>query len=161
MGKRGSVLGVWRYAAYVMGEPETILHATGAEAEKVYKMACLCEPAPGTDSMAMANGLMQATPEVANVMDPAETQALTNLAYRLSRFLIGNQLANRFGYPRISVIGTLFPYRTRQRIAGTLKSESMVRSDNFTQLLRLSAYEDYGLSYEFPDHEKYSMSSPR
>ena len=93
-------------------------------------------------------------------MDPAETQALTNLAYRLSRFLIGNQLANRFGHPRISVTGTLFPYRTRQRIVRTLKSESMVRSGNFTQLLRLSAYDDYGLSYELPDHEKYSMSSP-
>ena len=145
----------------MIGVPETILYTTGAEAEKVYKTAYLCEPAPDTESIAVSNGLIQTIPEVANVTDSAERQALTNLAYRLSRLLIGNQLANRFGYPKSSVIGTLSLYRTRQRIARALKSESMVRSDNFTQLLRLSAYEDYGLSYEFPDHEKYSMSSPR
>ena len=158
--ERGSVLSVWRYAGYVMGIPETILYTSGAEAERVYKIAYLCEPTADDDSVAVANGLIRAIPEVADITDPAEKLAVTNLAYRLSRALIGNELADRFGYPKTPVFGTLFLYRMKQRIARAFKGGSMVRSGNFTQLLQLSAYDDYGLNYELPDHEKHSMSSP-
>ena len=158
--ERGSVLSVWRYAGYVMGIPETILYATGAEAEKIYKIAYMCEPAPDTDSITVANALIQAIPEVADVKDPAERQGLTNLAYRLSRALIGNQTADRFDFPKTPVVGTLFLYRMKQRFQRVLKSGQSVRSGNFTQLLQISAYDDYGLTYEMPDHEKHSMSNP-
>ena len=92
--------------------------------------------------------------------DPAERQGLTNLAYRLSRALIGNQTADRFDFPKTPVVGTLFPYRMKHRFQRVLKGGQSVRSGNFTQLLQISAYDDYGLTYEMPDHEKHSMSNP-
>jgi hypothetical protein len=158
--ERESVLAVWRYSGYLMGIPETILYTTGAEAKEIYKIAYMCEPAPDADSIAVANGLIQAIPRVVDVTDPAEIQSVTNLAYRLSRALIGNRLANRFEYPKTPVFGTLFLFRTKQRILRMLKGGQMVRSGNFSQLLQISAYDDYGLTYELPDHEKHSMSNP-
>ena len=158
--ERASVLGVWRYTGYVMGIPETILYTSGAEAERIYRIAYLCEPPPDADSATVANALIQSIPNIANITDPAEREGVTNLAYRLSRALIGNQLADRFGYPKTPVVGTLFLYRMKQRMSRALKGGSMVRSGNFTQLLQISAYDDYGLTYELPDHEKHSMSSP-
>ncbi len=88
-----SVLAVWRYSGYVMGIPGSILYATAADAERVYKVAYLCEPPPEPDSVTVANMLIQSIPSVANVKDPAEQKKLVRLAYRLSRALIGDRLA--------------------------------------------------------------------
>ena len=120
------------------------LHHRCAEAKKIYEVAYLCEPAPDADSIAMANGLIRAIPGVAEVTDPAEVRSVTDLAYRLSRALIGNRLANRFEYPKTPIIGTLFLFRMKQRIQRALKGAGSVRSGNFSQLLQISAYDDYG-----------------
>ena len=158
--ERESVLSVWRYSGYLMGIPETILYTTGAEAEEMYRIGYMCEPAPDADSIAVANGLIQAIPSVADVTDPVERQKLTDLAYRLSRALIGNKLAERFEFPKTPVFGTLFLYRMKQRFQRALKGDQLVRSGNFTQLLQIAVYDDYGVTYEMPDHEKHSMSNP-
>ena len=157
--ERESVLGVWRYAGYLMGIPETILYTTGAEAEEMYKIGYMCEPVADADSIAVANGLIHAIPSVADVTDPVEKKRLTDMAYRLSRALIGNQLAERFQFPRISTMGTLLSYRVKQRIQRWLTGGQLVRAGNFTQLLQISVYDEDGLSYKMPDHVKHSMSS--
>ena len=156
-----SVLAVWRYAGYVMGIPESILYATAADAEQVYKVAYLCEPPPDPDSITVANMLIQSIPSVADVKDPAEQKKLVGLAYRLSRALIGNKLATAFGYPKKSPweIGTLFQYRTKQRVLRRLAGSQRVRAHNFTQLLQISVYDDEGLSYRMPDHVHTAESS--
>ena len=158
--ERESVLAVWRYAGYLMGIPETILYTNAADAEEMYKMSYLCEPEADADSIAVANGLIQAIPSVADVTDPVETQKLTGLADKLSRALIGNELAERFEFPKSSVIGALFLYRMKQRFGRILRGEQQVRSGNFTQLLQISVYDERGLSYAMPDHVKHSMSKP-
>ena len=158
--ERASVLSVWRYAGYLMGIPEPVLYTTGAEAEQMYKLSYLCEPAPDADSIAVANGLIQAIPAVADVTDPVEKKKLTDLAYRLSRSLIGNQLADRFQFPKTATLGTLFVYRMKQRLQRWLAGGQLVRAGNFTQLLQISVYDDYGVTYEMPDHEKHSISNP-
>ena len=158
--ERESVLAVWRYAGYLMGIPETILYATAAEAEKIYKISYLCEPLPDSASITVANGLIQAIPSVAGVTEPAEVKKVTALAYRLSRALIGNELAVRFEFPGSSNIGTLFYFRMKQRLQRVLRGGQSVRSDNFTQLLQISVFDEHGLSYKMPDHVKHSKSSP-
>ena len=158
--ERESVLAVWRYAGYLMGIPETILYTTAAEAEEIYKISYLCEPPPDSASITVANGLIRAIPSVAGVTEPAEVKKLTELAYRLSRALIGNELAIRFEFPRDSNIGTLFYFRMKQRLQRILRGRQSVRSDNFTQLLQISVFDEHGLSYKMPDHVKHSKSSP-
>ena len=158
--EKKSVLDVWRYTGYLMGIPETILYRDGAEAEKIYRLGRMCEPQPDADSVAMANTLIQAIPAVADIKDPAEQKDLTNLAYRLSRALLGNKLADQFEYPKSNTLGTLLVYRMKQRLQRLLKSKQLVRSGNFTQLLQISVYDDEGISYKMPDHVYTSKSSP-
>ena len=158
--EKESVLDVWRYTGYLMGIPETILYTNGADAEQVYRIGYLCEPPPDKDSITVANMLIQSIPKVADISDPVEEEKLTKLAYRLSRALIGNKLADRFEFPAMPTFGTLFGYRMRQRIQRFFKNDQMIRSGNFTQLLQISVYDEGGVSYKMPDHVYTSKSNP-
>ena len=158
--ERESVLAVWRYSGYLMGIPESILYVTGKDAKKVYEMAYMCEPPPDSDAVTVANGLIQAIPEVANITDPTEQRNVIALAHRLSRSLIGNDLADRFGYPKTRTLGTLFAFRTKQRLRRWFERGDMIRSSNFSQLLQISIYDEEGLSYRMPDDVKNSRSQP-
>ena len=153
--EKDSVLAVWRYAGYLMGIPETILYTNAAEAEKMYKIGYMCEPPPDADSIAVANMLIRAIPAVADIKDPVERDNLVTLAYRLSRALIGNKLADQFEFPKtpgLQGLMTLFSYRMKQRMQRFLKKSQVVRSENFTQLLQISVYDEGGLSYKMPSH---------
>ena len=106
--------------------------------------------------------LIQAIPKVADVTNPVESDKLVALAYRLSRALIGTELADRFEFPKLSAMErmmTLFLYRNKQRIHRFLKNKQLVRSENFTQLLQISVYDEGGLSYRMPDHVHTSKST--
>ena len=153
-----SVIKVWRYAGYLMGIPETILYTTSQEAEEVYRIGYMCEPPPDADSIGVANMLINAIPTVADIEDPVEQKKLTDLAYRLSRALIGNRLADQFQFPKTSTLGTLWFYRMKQRLQRMLTNKQILRSDNFSQLLQISVYDDHGLSYKMPNHVHTSKS---
>ena len=155
-----SVMAVWRYAGYLLGIPETILYTNTEEAEKIYKVGYLCEPRADPDSVAMANLLIQSIPSVADIMDPVEKEHLIGLAYRLSRAFIGNELAEAFQFPKTRVFGALFSYRMQRKFSRFLKSKQIVRSENFSQLLKISVYDKGGLSYKMPDHVYTSYSKP-
>ncbi len=157
-----SVLAVWRYSGYLMGVPETILYTDGADAERKHNIAYMCEPPPGEDSVTMSNSLIKAIAPVAGVTDPKEQEDLTDLAYRLSRGLIGQKLADQFGYPkhsRLNTMITLYSFRIKQRFLRFLHSKQLVKSKNFSQLLQISVYDEGGISYRMPDRVKASESS--
>ena len=156
--ERESVMSVWRYAGHLMGIPDTILYRDTAEAENLYKVGFICEPPADADSVAVANTLIQAIPLVAGITDPVEKEELLTLAYRLSRALIGNRLADGFEFPKHPTIGTLFAFRTKERIKRLLKGTPLIRAGNFTQLLQISVYDEGGLSYRMPDHVHTSKS---
>ena len=48
----------------------------------------------------------------------------------------------------------------KQHFLRFFKAEASIRAGNFDQVLKISAYEDVGLSYKLPDHAKQSMSNP-
>ncbi|MYA08312.1 MAG: DUF2236 domain-containing protein [Holophagales bacterium] len=156
------VLDVWRYAGYVMGIPESILYSSAAEAERMHRLARLCEPPPTPDSRELANALIQSIPPVGQITDPVEQRKIVRLAYRLSRALIGNELADAFAYPRPRPwhVGTLALFRTRQRLQRRWSGSGVLRANNLTQLLQTSAYDEGGLSYKMPDHVHAEKQNP-
>ena len=158
--EKASILDVWRYAGYLMGIPESILYEGGAEADRIYRIANMCEPPPDSDSAAMANALICAVPGIVDIRDDEEQKQVITLAYKLSRALIGSELAGHFQYPHVRTFGTLFGFRMKQRLQRYLKSGLMVRADNFSQLLQISVYEESGLTYDLPDHVKHEKSHP-
>ncbi len=156
---RDSILDVWRYAGHVMGIPESILYTNGKMASELYEIGRLCEPPPDEDSVLMANALINSAPLIAGITDPKERRSLTGLAFRLSSALIGKELAKGLGYPKSAGIGTLFLYRLDQRVRALLKAAQIARSENFSLLLQISAFDDSGMSYRLPDHVKHVKSS--
>ncbi len=157
--ERESVLAVWRYTGYLMGIPETILYTNSAEAKKIYGITPMCEPPPDADSIAMANALINSIPAIANIKNQDEEKQVLTLAYRLSRALLGNRLADQFQYPKSFTLGTLFLYRSKQRFVRFAKNQQIIRSQNFSQLLQISVYDEGGVSYKMPDHVHASKSS--
>ncbi len=60
---------------------------------------------PDADSIAVANMLITSIPSVAGAKDPDEQKRLTALAYHLSRSLIGDELAERYQFPKSFTMG--------------------------------------------------------
>ncbi|MCY3764759.1 MAG: oxygenase MpaB family protein [Gemmatimonadetes bacterium] len=161
--EKDSIIRTWRYAGHVMGVPESILFTDEAHAREIFKIALMCEPEPDHDSATMANALVEAIPLTAGIEDPDEQRDVKALAYRLSRSLIGNRLADQLRFPKTNTFGVLLLYRLKQRLQQLLKSKQSIRSENFTQMLEISVYDEVGLggmSYRMPDHVRSSKSSP-
>ena len=155
-----SVMQVWRYAGHVMGVPAAILFTDRQHAELVIEIARLCEPSPDADAGTMANALIGAIPLVVGIEDAAEQQRVQRLAYRLSRALIGHRLADQLGFPKMLTLGTLRGFRLKQRWEKSRSDAQGVRSQNFTQMLDISVYDDPDVTYRMPDHWNSSKSSP-
>lgn len=150
--EKQSIMAIWRYAGYLMGIPESILYTDSSEAKQMYRIGRLCEPEPDEDCVTMSNVLIKSIPRFADISDPVEHDNLIELAYRLSRALIGNKLADQFQFPNSSTILTLFFYRWKQYVQRMKLGKLATRSNNFTQILQISAYDDHGISYKMPDH---------
>lgn len=154
--ERESFMAVWRYMGYLMGIPETILFQTEEDALRVFKIGVMCEPPISLESIAMSNSLIASAPYVAGIPGHDARVKLTNYAYKISRALIGDALADELRYPKQSSFGVLLNFRNLGRLR-RLMGKSFPRLFNnpytyFTGLLEVSAYDEAGISYKLPDH---------
>ena len=159
--QRGSIVKIWRYAGYLLGVPETILFTNEEEARRTYEIGHMCEPPPDDDALCVANAVFKAIPQMAGVKTEAEEKSLQMYAYRLSRALIGNELADRYNYPNtIRTKALVLPYyRMKQRLAKLARGGRFAREDAFTQIFDATQYDMDGISYLMPDHVRASQSS--
>lgn len=157
--EKDSIFELWRYVGYLMGVPETILHTTPQEARKLFKIGFKCEPPPDADAATIANTLIHHIPLVAGLTDPEEQDSMRELAYRISRALIGNHLADQLHFPKSGSMGVLHMYRAKQLSLRLTKDVQLIKSENFLQLLNASQFDEGGMSYKMPDHVLASKSS--
>ena len=146
---------IWRYTAYLMGVPETILFRSRDEALELWRIGAACEPRPEIESVVQANAVVNSAPVVIGVRRPAERQKLASYVYRVSRALIGDELADQLNYPRQSTWGLLRYLRTKRRLAKRLRGlfpgwEARVKVDRFTALVANSQLRDPLISYRLP-----------
>ena len=161
--ERSSFMAVWRYIGYLMGIPETILFKKEEDALRVFRIGGMCEPPISLESIAMSNALIASAPYVAGVPDHEARIRLTNYAYKVSRALIGNALADELRYPAVRSSGVLLNFRNLGRLR-RIMGKSFPRLINnpytyFTGLLGVSAYDEAGISYRIPDHVHAEESS--
>jgi len=158
--EEASVMQVWRYTGVVMGVPEDILFVDRDHARRLFRIAHLCEPVPDSDAAAMANALIGAIPLTAGIEGKRKQRNVMKLAYRLSRSLIGNELADQLGFPKMNTVGALAAFRARQRLQRFVKGRQKVRLSNFSQLLDISVYDRPDDRYRMPDHYLSARSNP-
>ena len=154
---RKSFMEVWRYSGYLMGIPETILFRDEQDALKLFEIGLLCEPPPELESIVMANSLINSSPLIIGVENPAVRRALAKHVFNISRALIGDTLADGLMYPAGSTFGVLAWHRLQERCHRILEKilPGRAQSNNFTRftsLLEASMFDEAGITYRLPDH---------
>ncbi len=152
-----SFMTVWRYTGHLMGIPETILFRDADEALRLYDVALMCEPAYQAESVVMAHSLVNSAPLIAGRSDPAERRSLAQYVYRMSRALIGKEVAEGLMYPPFSSFGAVGWFKLQQRYGHILGKLSPGRRQNsnfvrFTSMLDTSLFDEEGIRYTLPDH---------
>ena len=152
-----SFMATWRYSGYLMGIPESILFRDEAEALKLFEIGTLCEPEPDSSSIVLANALVNSAPLVVGIDNPDERRNLAKYVYKVSRALIGDELADQLNYPKQFAFGVLPWFRAQAAYDRVMSkwSPKRVRKNNFTTfttLLSGSRFDDRGISYRMPDH---------
>ena len=161
---RNGFMHVWRYASWLIGTPEALLFEGDEEqTHELSRIASACEPPPGKESATIARALVQALPVVAGKRTARERRAMVAHACRVSRVLLGTELADRMELPRYRTEGVLtFLRGKRWAISATRRLSpglgGRLRASNLAFLLDSSMLGD--LSYHMPDRLKSDKSSP-
>ena len=160
--ERASFMQIWRYSGHLMGIPEVMLFETEEDALEVFRIGLLCEPAPSTESVVLANSLVNSAPLVAGVTSSGERRNLSAYVYHVSRALIGKDLAHQLNYPPEPALfatsfGVLAWFRVnqaREKLMHRLFPNRARTGDfaKFNQLFDVTNYDDEGITYRLPTH---------
>lgn len=154
---------IWHYVNWLLGVPENLLYHTEAKALHVRKLAHACELPPGKKAIAVAHGYINTVPELLGIKEPAKQKKLLDGLFRVSRALIGNELADALDFPKQATFGILALTRLqrqfriiRSKIIPGAKPHSF---EDFSGLMQRSVYDTVGISYRMPDAVKGDESS--
>ena len=156
--ERDSFMQIWRYTAWLMGVPDALIFRDEAGAREIFRVGYMCEPPFGVEAIAMANSVINSAPLVIGIEDKDERKALLSYGYRLSRALLGDELADQLMFPKSRTTGTLVYLRMRRRIQevidalrGPRQRAKGLRTQNFMTMLDISVLDEEGISYRLPD----------
>ena len=161
---RAAFMQIWRYASWLIGTPEDLLfEGDEAATRELYRITTLCEPPPGHESAAIANALVAALPEIAGRTGPAAREAMKTHVYRISRALLGDELADQLGFPRMWTRGLLPLMRGMRRAQWATRRMApdfagIWDAGGFEFLLQASMLDD--LTYRIPDHLDARLATP-
>ena len=151
-----SFVQIWRYVAWLFGVPETILFRDFDEGLELCRIGFMCEPEPDEEAVLMANTLINSAPLITGATEPKKRQAMAKFVYRVSRALVGDDLADQLRFPSQRTTGVLFFLKWQHRSAAFMSrllpgGRARRRSRNFVTLLERSLYEQAGIPYRLPD----------
>ena len=161
---RAGFMQAWRYASWLVGTPEDLLFEGDETAtHELARITTVCEPPPGHESIAIANALVEALPEIAGLTEPAARKAMKAHVYRISRALLGDELADQLEFPRMRTTGLLALLRGMrkvQRVARRVAPDfaGLLRAGSLEFLLEASMLDD--LTYRIPDHVDARVATP-
>ena len=161
---RASFMQIWRRASWLIGTPDALLFdGDEAKTAEFSRIARLCEPPPNDESVVIANTLVNALPLIPGLTNLAAQRSMLTHTYRVSRALLGDELADQFKFPRLWTAGLLTWLqwkRGARRVAHRLapRGARKWRGKNFVFLLDASMLDD--LSYRLPDQLKADKASP-
>ena len=154
---RDGIMAVWRHAAHVIGVPDALLFHGREEGIRLFRVATACEPPPDLDAVAVANSIVNSGPVAIGVTDSKARSDLAQYVYRVCRELIGDETADKLGFPTKQALPLLPWLRARGGVArGLLRffprmSKARDR-EAFMQLLRISDLGESRFSYDLPGH---------
>ena len=155
---------IWAYVSWLLGIPEALVCHTEEQGVRLRKLAHLCETPPGPTATEVAHGYIKILPELIGLTDPAKQGKLLSFVYRISRAMIGHELADKLGFPKQFTFGALRLARAQRRLqiilSGVMPGRKPFAAHNFIEMMERSVYDDVGISYHMPDAVKDRESSP-
>jgi len=119
--EREDVLHLWRYVAYLIGVKDELRCATHDEAEALWDLLTSTQAPRNEDSRSLACALLDAgvrsAPDAAAL---ARAERMRPVGYTLSRYLLGDDFADRLGYPPAPVVAALPLAASAHRRMGAL-----------------------------------------
>ena len=161
---RAGFMQVWRYASLIIGTPEALLfEGDEAKTAAMQRIATICEPPPGDESSVIANALVKSVPLIAGLESERKRRDMEIHVYRVSRALLGDELADALGFPKQMTRGLLRWLRMRRAIddfshRALRRRAKKWRGNNFVFLLDAASIQD--LSYRLPDRLEAENQSP-
>jgi hypothetical protein len=160
---------------YPTGTPEDFLFDGDYEKTLEFRrVAAMCEPPPGEESITIANALVNALPKIIGTIDPtnqqgmtthvyADREGMTKHVYRITRALLGKEVSDQLLFPPQRTLGFLWcirSYRQAHDLLHWLAPDlaRKWRGSNFGFLLEASMLED--LRYQLPDHLETQKAIP-
>ncbi len=153
--ERKAFMQTWRYSGYLMGIPETILYQDEDDALEQFAIGRICEPPVSMESIAMAWSLINSAPLLSGTAYGEESKKLSELISRVSRVLIGDELADDLKLPKANQTITMMQFRLFNLIEKTssiFDRMNLERRYDIAKILELSHYGTHGISYRLPDH---------
>ena len=153
--ERKAFMQIWRYSGYLMGIPESILYQDEDDALELFAIGRVCEPPVSMESIAMAWSLINSAPLLSGTVDSEERKKLSELISRVSRVLIGDELADDLSLPKASQTMTMMQFKLFNLIEKTssiLDRMNLEKRYDIAKILQLSHYGTQGISYRLPDH---------
>ena len=153
--ERKAFMQIWRYSGYLMGIPESILYQDEDDALELFAIGRVCEPPVSMESIAMAWSLINSAPLLSGTVDSEERKKLSELISRVSRVLIGDELADDLSLPKASQTMTMMQFKFFNLIEKTssiFDRMNLEKRYDIAKILQLSHYGTQGISYRLPDH---------
>ena len=153
--ERKAFMQIWRYSGYLMGIPESILYQDEDDALELFAIGRVCEPPVSMESIAMAWSLINSAPLLSGTVDSEERKKLSELISRVSRVLIGDELADDLSLPKASQTMTMMQFKLFNLIEKTssiFDRMNLEKRYDIAKILQLSHYGTQGISYRLPDH---------
>ena len=150
-----AIMTIWRYTAFLLGVPDSLLFRHSADALELCRVGLGCEPEFGLEQIAMANALINSIPMLGGFTEPGPRRKYATKLYRVSRALIGDDLADRFRFPRQNTVGFLPALAFGHRVKCSLASfralvSGKATTSHYMKLLDLVRPEEIGMSYRLP-----------
>lgn len=161
--EREGIVAVWRCAAHVAGVPQALQFRNREEGLRLFRVAAACEPPPDLDAMTIANYVANSVPAVIGISGFESRADLAKYVYRVSRELIGDEAADRLGFPTKEALPLLPWLRARGRVTRGLlrffpKTSKARDREAFMRLLRISDLGEEEFDYALPDHVRAAAS---
>ena len=157
---------IWRYSASLMGIVPEMLFENEKDALAINAIGNLCEPPPSIESCHMVHALINGAAILAGMETPADRRKMTKMIYRISRALVGDELADQLRSPPAVTFHAIPLLRVTNRSQELLSKYLPAlmpkgHKGQFEMMLSLSLYEDEGMRYRVPETHHNEDDPPR
>ena len=95
-----SILLTWRYVGYLFGIDPEMVYTSEEEAKRLVEVGFSLEFDPDENSKKLCDAMVEAGPYFLKMEKGWVERLFVNLVYGISRYLLGDRLANQLGFPK-------------------------------------------------------------